>query len=342
MKQDELWAKREHEIAWDQFRLPDAVPASALDTAALPALRLSQDGAQAAVSGKDFTVSFDKRAGTLSSLKFKGTELIESPPRPDFWRAPTDNDRGRDMAKSQGIWRQAHAGGEVSSFRAEAKASSVVVEISSHLPKVEAEWNTTYTIHKTGDIVVDLKFIPGKTGLPKLPRLGMQMVRPAGFDRIAWLGPGPQETYCDRKDARIGLYSGSVSEQFFNDYVEPGESGNKVDVRWLALANTKGVGMLAVGLPLLSVNALHHTTDDLQLAEHPFELPKRDIVVVNLDFRQQGAGGDDSWGAWPHEQYLIPCQAQRYSFRLRPFSVSRMTDQAMARTAEHLARQALP
>lgn len=342
LKQDELWAKREHEIAWDQFRLPDAVPASALDTAALPALRLSQDGAQAAVSGKDFTVSFDKRAGTLNSLKFKGTELIESPPRPDFWRAPTDNDRGRDMAKSQGIWRQAHAGGEVRSFRAEAKASSVVVGISSHLPKVEAEWNTTYTIHKTGDIVVDLKFIPGKTGLPKLPRLGMQMVMPAGFDRIAWLGPGPQETYCDRKDARIGLYSGSVSEQFFNDYVEPGESGNKVDVRWVALANTKGVGLLAVGLPLLSVNALHHTTDDLQLAEHPFELPERDIVVVNLDFRQQGAGGDDSWGAWPHEQYLIPCQAQRYSFRLRPFSVSRMTDQAMARTAEHLARQTLP
>jgi beta-galactosidase len=342
LKQDESWAKRGHEIAWDQFKLPDAAPASALDTAALPALRLSQDAAQATVSGKDFTAAFDKRAGTLSSLKFKGTPLIESPPRPDFWRAPTDNDRGRDMAKSQGIWRKAHEGAEVKGFRAEEKDSTVIVRISSRLPKVEAYWNTTYIIYPTGDIAVDSEFSPGKADLPKLPRLGTQLVMPAGFERISWLGPGPQETYCDRKDARIGLYSRTVSEQFFYDYVEPGESGNKVDVRWVALANAKGVGLLAVGQPLLSVNALHHTTDDLEAAEHPFELPKRDIVVVNLDCRQQGLGGDDSWGAWPHEQFLIPCQAQRYSFRLRPFRVSGMTDQAVARTAEDLARQALP
>jgi beta-galactosidase len=147
----------------------------------------------------------------------------------------------------------------------------------------------------------------------------MQMVLPAGFDRITWLGPGPQETYCDRKDARVGLYSGTVRDQFFHDYVEPGESGNKVDVRWVALTSRKGAGLLAVGLPLLSVNALHHTTDDLQAAEHPHELPRRDFTVLNLDWKQQGVGGDDSWGAWPHEQYLIPCQEQSYSFRLRPF-----------------------
>ena len=82
-----------------------------------------------------------------------------------------------------------------------------------------------------------------------------------------------------------------------------------------------GVGLLAVGRPLLSVNALHHTTDDLQAAEHPFALPQRDITVLNLDWKQQGVGGDNSWGAWPHEQYLIPCQEQGYSFRLRPFRV---------------------
>jgi beta-galactosidase len=94
----------------------------------------------------------------------------------------------------------------VSGFRAEAKASSVVVEISSHLPKVEADWNSTFTIYRTSDIVVDVEFRPGKTNLPKLPCLGMQIVMPAEFERIAWLGPGPQETYFDRKDARIGLY----------------------------------------------------------------------------------------------------------------------------------------
>ena len=89
--------------------------------------------------------------------------------------------------------------------------------------------------------------------------------------------------------------------------------------------------LVAVGLPLLSVNALHHTTDDLQAAEHPFQLPKRDITVLNLDFKQQGVGGDDSWGAWPHEQFLIPCREQTYSFRLRPFN-SREDIAKLART----------
>jgi beta-galactosidase len=103
-------------------------------------------------------------------------------------------------------------------------------------------------------------------------------------------------------------------------------------VRWVALANDKGVGLLAVGLPLLSVNALPHTTDDLQSARHPFQLPLRDFTVLNLDLRQQGVGGDNSWGAWPHEQYLIPCQPQGYRFRLRPFDTSE--------NPSHLARQA--
>ena len=323
LKRDELWAKRGHEIAWDQFKLPDATPPATLEAGRLPALLLTRDAAGTTVEGKDFTASFDHRLGALSSLKFKGTELIESPLRPDFWRAPTDNDQGRDMAKSQGVWRKAHEGAEVKDFQVEARGSSVVAKISSRLPKANADWTTTFTIRQTGEIGVEVEFSPRDAQAPKLPRLGMQMVMPPGFDRITWLGPGPQETYCDRKDARVGLYSGSVREQFFYDYVEPGESGNKVDVRWAALINRKGVGLLAIGQPLLSVNALHHTTDDLQAAEHPFQLPKRDLTVLNLDFEQQGVGGDNSWGRWPHEQYLIPCRAQTYSFRLLPFSSSK-------------------
>jgi beta-galactosidase len=145
---------------------------------------------------------------------------------------------------------------------------------------------------------------------------------PAGFDRIEWFGPGLQETYCDRKDAKVGIYGGAVCDQFYSDYVIPGESGNKVDVRWAALTNAKGVGLLAIGAPLLSVNALHHTTDDLQNALHPYQLPHRDVTVLNLDGRQQGLGGDTTWGdkAWPHEPYRIPCSPQSYQFRLRPIA----------------------
>jgi beta-galactosidase len=226
------------------------------------------------------------------------------------------------MAKSQGIWREAHQSaptGRVSAHFDLADPGRATVTYVQSLPKVSGKWQTTYLVRGDGEILVEARFNPEKSDLPKLPRLGMQMVMPAGFNRISWLGPGPQETYSDRKDARVGLYSGTVRDQFYRDYVEPGESGNKVDVRWVAITNQKGVGLLAVGQPLLSVNALHHTAADLQAAEHPYELPQRDITVLNLDWKQQGVGGDDSWGAWPHNEFLIPCQEYTYSFRLRAF-----------------------
>jgi beta-galactosidase len=117
----------------------------------------------------------------------------------------------------------------------------------------------------------------------------------------------------------MGAWSGTVDDQFYPDYTEPGETGNKVDVRWVTLTNAKGVGLLAVGQPLLSVNALHYGTDDLNAGKHAFELPRREYVTLNLDLKQQGVGGDDSWGAWPHNEFLIPCKEYNYSFRLRPF-----------------------
>jgi beta-galactosidase len=313
LKADQSWAKAGHELAWDEFKLPDSVPAPQITDGA--PLKLAGD----TITGKGFAVVFDKRTGKLKSWRANGVELIGSPLRPDFWRAPTDNDRGRNMVKSQGVWRDVHKDASVTSVNIEQAApNKVVAKVVLSLPKVKAAWVTMYTVLGSGDIIVTAEFKPTDTKLPKLPRLGMQMTLPAGFERISWLGPGPQETYSDRKDARVGVYSGTVRQQFFADYTEPGESGNKVDVRWVTLTNKDGVGLQAIGMPLLSVNALHHTTDDLQNAKHAFQLPRRDEVTLNLDLVQQGVGGDDSWGAWPHDEFLIKCQPAGYEFRLRP------------------------
>ena len=321
--QDEPWGPKGHEIAWDQFKLPDGTPALPVPAEAMTALSVQEDDAGATVSSKNMAARFDKAAGTLASLTIDGVELIESPLRPDFWRAPIDNDRGRGMEKSQGVWKTAHENAQVREFKVDAAdPQRVTVSVTLSLPKADVRWSTKYTVLGNGEILVAANFIPRKTDLPKLPRLGMQMVLPAGFDRITWLGKGPQETYIDRMDALVGRYSGAVRDQFFYDYVEPGESGNKVDVRWAALQRANGAGLLVTADPeqLLSVNAMHHTADDLEAADHPFELPQRDFVVFNVDWKQQGVGGDDSWGAWPHEGYLIPCKAASYRFRLRPIA----------------------
>ncbi len=336
LKQDLPWAEAGHEIAWDEFKLSDSAPARVMAADEWDAPNSTQDDRAITIRGKNFEVVFDKAAGTLKSWRFNGAELIRTPLRPDFWRAQTDNDRGRSMVKSQGIWREACEGctavtsGPI--LRSDLRALSVKVALS--LPKVEAAWETTYTVYGNGEVLVAAQFKPGKTDLPKLVRLGMQMTLPAGFDRITWLGPGPQETYSDRHDLKVGVYTGTVDQQFYADYTKPGETGNKADARWVALTNRKGVGLLAIGLPLLSANALHYGTEDLNAGKHAFQLPHRQYITLNLDLKQQGVGGDDSWGAWPHAPFLIPCEQTSHSFRLHP--VTGGEDPAL------IARQQLP
>lgn len=318
---DTPWSKAGHELAWDQFKLPDNAPAITVDTGSIPKLELKQTAEQVTVQGPNFVVTFDQKAGMLTSWKFNGTELIQSSLRPDFWRAPTDNERGRKMETVQIIWEKAGQGAVLKNFKVNPVAANKVELVASHfLPSVKTDWQTAYTVWGNGEITVSAQFKPLSKDLPVLPRLGMQMMMPAGFNHIEWFGPGPQETYCDRKDAKVGIYSGAVRDQFFYDYVTTGESGNKVDVRWVALRNSDGVGLLAIGAPLLSVNALNHTTEDLQKATYPYLLPVRDFTVLNLDLKSQGLGGDTSWGekAWPREQHRIPVASQSYRFRLRP------------------------
>ena len=137
---------------------------------------------------------------------------------------------------------------------------------------------------------------------------------------MAYLGRGPHENYWDRNTgAAVGLYSGSV-EDMIHVYVRPQENGNRTDVRWLTLTDDDGTGLLAVGMPLLSISAWPFSMKDLEQAKHIHELPRRDFITVNLDDKQMGVGGDDSWGARTHPEYMLPAKPYTYRFRLKPYS----------------------
>jgi beta-galactosidase len=320
LKEDTFYAPRGFEVAWEQFKLPFRSAGSALNPADLPALTLRDHGSHLTLTTDETVWTLDRNSGLVTSWAFRGRELIDQPLRPHFWRAPTDNDRGNRMPQRLGIWRDVGCTWELTEFQVRSSDPTMArVTVRAKLPQVQSTYELGYHFFGSGDVVVDACFRPADAALPDLPRFGMQMTLSERFDTVTWFGPGPEETYCDRKDARIGLYAGRIAEQFCRDYSEPGESGNKVDVRWAALTGDQGVGLLAVGLPYLSVNALPYATEDLEGPKHPFELRQRGVVTLNLDLKQMGVGGDNSWGARPHEEYRIKAEPLRYRFRLRAF-----------------------
>jgi len=157
------------------------------------------------------------------------------------------------------------------------------------------------------------------------------MAVPGRFNKLTWLGRGPHETYWDRKTgAAFGLYSGNVNEHI-HDYVRPQENGNKSDARWMALTDSDGLGLVAVGMPTIDVSAWPFTMQDLEKAKHIHELPRRDTITVNLDYKQMGVGGDNSWGARTHPEYTLPAKPYHYRFRLMPYAPTLGNIRSLAR-----------
>ncbi len=313
-------------VAWDQFALPIAAPAVALDPATVAPLGLAETDTTATLTGPRFAALFDRRSGTLASLRYDGTELLRAGPEPNFWRAPTDNDFGNGMPRRQRIWKDTGPDRHVDAVTVRRTGPGQVrVDVAMTLHAGGARYTTAYDVYGTGDIVVTNHFVPGDTTLPDLPRLGTRLVLGGAFDSVTWYGRGPQESYADRKTgAAVGLYRGTALEQY-HPYIRPQENGNKVDVRWIALTSRDGIGLLAVGLPLLSATALPYLQEDFDEGmakrnRHTYDVTPRDLVELKLDAAQMGVGGDDSWGARQHVQYRIPVREYTYRFRLRPFA----------------------
>jgi beta-galactosidase len=334
LRADTPWAKAGHVLAEDQLRIPLEAKAPPPATVVLEELSLTEGPGTIEVSGRDFAYAFDRSQGLLVSIRSRGTELLAGPLRPDFWRAPNDNDRGSEMTRRLGVWRDAHRFLTAHSFRAERRDKGVVrLFLDGTLESLQARYRLAYTVLGSGDLVVDASFDPGEAKLPDLPRFGLRAVLAPGLERLTWYGPGPEETYADRHGRPVGVYETSVTANYFR-YSQPQETGNKVDVRWAAIRNDAGGGLLAVGMPRLSLNALHHPAEELDQAGHHHQLPPHAETWLNLDAQQMGLGGDDSWGALPLPQYRIPARALQYRFRLRPLGA---TDSPMA-----LSKLAMP
>jgi len=324
------WADAGHEVAWAQFKLPIDLPAGpALGIGDMPELEVKESEGTIRLRGPEFDLVFDRQDGAISSWQYRGAELVQRGPALNVWRAPTDNDEGpqwnpdlvlANKWRAAGLDRLRHQVKRVTLNQLKPQVVLILVRsfvcAPDHTDGFDCEY--TYTIYGSGDVLVDIRVVPGRS-LPPLPRVGVQMTLPGGFEDLAWYGRGPHETYVDRKTgARVGVYTGTVDDQYV-PYIVPQENGNKTDVRWVALTNEDGVGLLVVGRPSLEVSAHHFRAQDLAQARHTYELERRKEITFNLDYRQSGLGGA-SCGPGTLPQYLIRPEEIHFSLRLRPFS----------------------
>lgn len=314
------------EVAWDQFNIPIQVPVHKIELNSIPPLQWSESEDFYEINGQSFYLRFDKINATIRSFKYKNKELIRSGPVPNFWRAPTDNDLGYNMPDLLKIWKDAHKYRRIKHLIIEQTEDHFLkISILFFLESVQSEYRMHYRIFSNGIIEVECELQPGIVKLPELPRFGISLTMPGSFKYVTWFGRGPHESYWDRKTgAAIGLYSGNVWDQY-HPYVRIQETGNKTDVRWIAVNDDEGVGCMVVGAPLLSASAYQFLNEDLEYIpgtnRHGKLLNARDVVTLNIDYKQMGVGGDTSWGwrAKPHPQYSLPAGYYSYKFYLRPF-----------------------
>ena len=267
------------------------------------------------VFGDHFSVMFDGMAGGLASYRYGGVELIKGMPMPNFWRAPTDNDRGNGMPQRYAQWKiaslYATIRGDMDSAIAnmampvtENDDESVSLTFRYALPtSPAAKCAVTYTVRPSGQVDVNLAYDP-VPGLGDMPEFGMMLRMDADYDQLRWYGLGPDENYSDRHEgARLGLWKRAVRDNMA-PYLLPQECGNHTGVRWAEVTDYRGRG-LRFTADNMEFSALPYTPHEIENAAHHFELPPVHYTVVRAAMMQMGIAGDDSWGARTHEEYLI-------------------------------------
>lgn len=276
------------------------------------------------VSGNAFRAEINKHNGYLTKYEVNGSDLIKSGEalKPNFWRAPVDNDYGANLQRKYIAWKNPEM--KLTSFNHRTENNQVIVEAAYDLPSVSSKLNLTYVINNAGAIKVTQKLTADKNAkVSNLFRFGMQMPMPRSFETIEYYGRGPVENYIDRNHcADLGIYRQSVKDQFY-PYIRPQENGTKTDIRWWKVLNQSGDGIRIVADAPFSASALHYTVESLdegwnKQQGHSPEVAEADLTNLCIDKVQAGLGCEDSWGRIARPEYLVPYGDYEFTFILSP------------------------
>ena len=315
-------------IACEQAALPFFATAmksvSEQGSASAPSVQL-KDGRLILTTDKG-SVAFNEKSGALCSITVGDSELIRDELKLNFWRPSTDNDLGSDLSEICEPWRNAGRDAAFIDWKHATVDGGYQITSRYRLNRMldSSEVVVNYCVNGKGDIEINAHFIPASDTLPLMPRFGVSVTLKEEYDSVKWFGRGPHENYCDRNtSAFVGLYSGSVWEQYF-PYDRPQENGNKTDVRRMELTSKRGIGLKALGKPYISTSVYMFPTEDLSEPDsrkhqrHISDIVPKDMVRWNIDYKQMGVGGDNSWGAYTHQQYLITAEEMNFDFVLSP------------------------
>ena len=311
-----------YEIAREQFKM--AGDYFAHSNKLENKLKLTKSGNKLSFTSGDISGEVDLTSGQINRYMLHNENMIGQFPEPYFWRAPTDNDFGNNMPASLGVWRTAHVNRIVKKVTAgEQTEDGISIAVNYDLTGINVPYSIEYFIQNDGSIRITPSIDMTGRDLPELPRFGMRMILAKQFSNLTYYGRGPLENYSDRNTASfVGLYNDDVKNQFTWSYIRPQESGYKTDARWLSLTNENGAGIKIEGLQPICFSATDIATEDLdpgltKKQQHPTDVKKRNMVFLQIDLNQRGVGGDNSWGALPHEPYRLLDKKYTYSYVLK-------------------------
>ncbi|WP_413431155.1 glycoside hydrolase family 2 TIM barrel-domain containing protein [Crateriforma spongiae] len=314
---DRLWCDQGYEIAKEQFQLPTESPASD-DPPPSATLEIREQADQYTFVGESFTARIDRTSGALVSYEMDGVQWIQSPLRANFWRPQTDNDRGGAKTHvRQKYWKELGDKLKTQSVRLQSSepntAHVTVIQVHDRL-----RLQIDYRISGDGAIAVTLDLDADET-LPNLPRFGVTMGISEVFSASQYFGKGPWENYWDRNSgAEVARHAQPTDDLYF-EYAMPQENGYRTETRWLELSG-KGQTIRIDGLKPFGFSIWPYSSENIDEARHTYDLVEQGFYTLNLDDRQMGVGGTDSWSpkAMPLEKYRIPAGKRQWSFTIRP------------------------
>ena len=312
-----------YELAWEQLVVPIRGSLKTVKKRKLDPINCTESESELTIRGREFTIKFDKKQGTLCYWEVKGNQLIKSAPLPNFWRAPIDNDLGGDYQFFARKWKDAGSRSWIKTFAViNNESNEIQVKVIRRLYGVMAsEMKEIYTITSEGQVIVDYHYYNGAFNTYPMPRIGVRLQLPKEFNQLTWYGEGPFENYSDRKEGTwVDVFNSNVADQYV-PYIRPQENGHKTDTRWLTLRNEEGIGLMVTSTKnLIEFNALHNTIEDFDTDilgnehKHTYDIKEKNLVELCLDFKHRGVGGTDSWGQPPLDEYIVSSR-QQYTFQ---------------------------